>query len=183
MDKYLGKLLISSPMLEDPNFRQTVVLMIGDNSNGHLGLILNRWADKRVSELWESIFNRSTPGSQIIHLGGPVFGPLMILHTCAEHADQEILPGLFFSTRKEFIEDIVDNNLEPFKLFVGNAGWGRIQLQREIEEGCWFVLPGKFDYVFGDDAELWSDALFTAGRPILKNVLHLENIPDDPELN
>lgn len=183
MSDYTGKLLVAAPTLLDPNFRQSVVLMLGGGDEGCLGLILNRGAEKRISELWEAIFHRSAPTSQLLHLGGPVFGPLMILHTKKEHADQGVFPGLYFSTQKDHIETIVENNLEPYKLFIGNAGWGPSQLHREIDEGAWFIMPARAELVFGDDTELWKQTLTEAGIPILSKVLNTGNIPDDPSLN
>ena len=37
-----GRLLVASPMLGDPNFARTVVLMLAHNDEGALGLVLNR---------------------------------------------------------------------------------------------------------------------------------------------
>lgn len=179
----VGQLLIASPGLVDPNFRQTIVLLVQDSGEGSLGLILNRPSDKSVRHLWESIFHSNQGSEQPINLGGPVFGPLMILHTRQELADLEIGPGLFFSTQKEYIEQIVNGNVQPFKLFLGHSGWGEGQLQAEIDEGAWFHLPVNRDIVFSDDTEIWQRLLHEVGRLSLARVLKNDHLPVDPSLN
>jgi len=180
---YAGKLLVASPKLLDPNFQQSVVLMLGGDDDGAIGLVLNRWSDKRISELWQAIFHRPAKTSQVLHLGGPVFGPLMILHTQPEYSDLEVIPGLHYSTRKDAIEEIVENDLRPYKLFVGNAGWGETQLAREIDETAWYLLPATLEDVFSDDTELWKKALAQAGSVVLGNVLNIKDFPNDSMVN
>ena len=45
-DSLRGKLLVASPALVDPNFARTVVLMTEHNSDGAMGIVLNRPADE-----------------------------------------------------------------------------------------------------------------------------------------
>ncbi len=179
---YAGQLLIASPHLADPNFRQTVVLMVQGDDDGTLGLILNRQSDKRISELWEAIFERGCATDEVLRVGGPVFGPLMALHTREEFAELEILPGLYFSTDKDHLASLIEENLEPFHFFVGNAGWAQKQLAEEIAQGAWHLIPATLDLVFGDAGNLWKETLNIAGNGILGSILH-RTLPEDPSLN
>lgn len=183
MKDLTGQLLIASPGLIDPNFRQSVVLMVQDAGDGAIGLILNRPSDRSVKNLWETIFHSDNASEQAINLGGPVFGPLMLLHTRQELADLEVCEGLYFSTQKSYIERIVDGDVQPYKLFLGHSGWGEGQLQSEIDEGAWFHLPAFRDIVFGDETELWQRLLQQAGTLSLGRVLKTDRLPDDPSLN
>ena len=182
--KYLsGRLLIASPGLIDPNFRHTVVLMVQDTDEGAVGLILNRPSDKTVKNLWESIFHSNIASDQPLNLGGPVFGPLMMLHTRQELANLEVANGLFFSTQKDYIECVVNDNVQPYKLFLGHSGWGEGQLRSEINEGAWLQLPAHRELVFSDDTELWQQLLQHAGQLSLLRVLNTDRLPDDPMVN
>lgn len=156
--------------------------MIQGDDEGTLGLILNRLSDKRISELWETIFERPCETQSLLRVGGPVFGPLMALHTRRELAELEVLPGLFFSTDKDKLARLVDENLEPFHFFVGNAGWGKRQLAGEIAQGAWHLIPATRDLVFGDTSDLWKLTLNLAGEKILGSILH-RPLPDDPSFN
>ncbi|MYE32563.1 MAG: hypothetical protein F4X80_07935, partial [Chloroflexi bacterium] len=41
-ESLVGKLVVATPALLDPNFARTVVLICDDNEHGKLGIILNR---------------------------------------------------------------------------------------------------------------------------------------------
>ena len=183
MKHLTGQILIATPALVDPNFRQTIVLLVQDTDEGAVGLILNRPSDKTVKHLWESIFHSDVATDQPLNLGGPVFGPLMMLHTRQELADLEIGNGLFFSTQKDYIERVVNDNVQPYKLFLGHSGWGEGQLRSEINEGAWLQLPAQRELVFSDDADLWQRLLQHAGQLSLLRVLNTDILPDDPMVN
>ncbi len=183
MSDYRSKLLVASPALGDPNFRQAVVLILHGSDEETFGLILNRESDKRISEIWETIFGHPCEARHRLYVGGPVFGPLIALHTDKSLADAEVLPGLYFSTQKEAIEALVENEYQPLRLFVGGSGWGRNQLSGEIEQGAWFLLPGSIGDVFEDPTEIWKKALVRAGRGFLSSMLHRKEIDEDPTLN
>ena len=183
MKHFTGQILIATPALVDPNFRQTVVLLVQDTDDGAIGLILNRPSDKTVRHLWESIYHSDVATDQQLNLGGPVFGPLMMLHTRQELADLEIGGGLFFSTQKDYIERVVNDNVQPYKLFLGHSGWGEGQLRSEINEGAWLHLPAHRELVFNDDTELWQKLLQHAGQLSLLRVLNTDTLPGDPTVN
>src|SRR6476661_9889438 len=66
-----GRLLVATPLLNDPNFMRTVVLMLEDNDEGALGLVLNRPSPLEVGEPlpdWADL--SATP--QVVFVGGPV---------------------------------------------------------------------------------------------------------------
>ena len=50
MESLRGKLLIASPAIVDPHFRQTVVLLAEHTDEGAMGVVLNREADVTVGE-------------------------------------------------------------------------------------------------------------------------------------
>src|SRR5215471_2635820 len=77
-----GKFLIAMPVLNDPNFRQTVVLLCEHGPEGSLGLVVNRPTDLEVSNLLEDFPDLSAAslsagrtdfeGAGRLHTGGPV---------------------------------------------------------------------------------------------------------------
>src|SRR4051812_10065158 len=46
-----GSLLVAHPILKDPNFRRTVVLMSSHTDEGAMGVVLNRPMGKKLAEL------------------------------------------------------------------------------------------------------------------------------------
>src|SRR5439155_22138977 len=71
MDSLQGQLLISSPLLHDPNFRRTVVLMTHHDEEGAMGLVLSRPSEIRVADAVPDLAD--LPGSdERVYVGGPV---------------------------------------------------------------------------------------------------------------
>jgi len=66
------------------------------------------------------------------------------------------------------------------RVFVGYAGWSAGQLESELEEESWLVLPAEADDLFSDDpGGLWSAVLRRQGGPYAL----LSLMPPDPSLN
>ncbi|MBN2475977.1 MAG: YqgE/AlgH family protein [Pirellulales bacterium] len=183
MDSFQGHLLIASPQLLDPNFVQTVTLLLRHNAEGALGVVLNRPTCKTVKELWQELGQGECPCEQPVYLGGPVSGPLLAVHTDVFLAEGEILPQLYLAASKEKLDDLVHHATPPFKLFVGNAGWGAGQLEKEFEMGGWLTLPATTELVFYQGEDLWDQVAKRAGGSALREMLKLKHVPDDPSLN
>lgn len=178
-----GHFLVASPHLLDPNFVQTVVLLIQHNDEGALGVVLNRSTEKTVQELWEEIHEGHCENQLLLNLGGPVSGPLIALHTDAELGEMEVVPGLFFSADKGHLERLVDKAPLRMKMFIGHSGWGGGQLENELAQGAWFTAPASLEEVFREEQELWRSVSRKIGRQMLSSMLHIKDLPEDPSLN
>jgi len=155
----VGKLLVAKPELGDPNFANTVVLIVHyDEENGAVGLTLNRKTNVPMSKVFPD-----TKGAKDdpIFEGGPVeTGTAQALLRSREKVDKSthIFGDVYASGDKDVIEKSVSAGTTPatFRLYVGYGGWAAGQLEREIEMGGWSVLRGKPDIVFDDEPEsLW----------------------------
>ena len=66
------------------------------------------------------------------------------------------------------------------RIFVGYAGWSAGQIEAELEEETWFVVPAEPDDIFSDEpAALWSAVLRRQGGLFAL----LATMPPDPSLN
>lgn len=178
-----GHFLVASPHLKDPNFVGTVVLLVRHDQHGALGVVLNRPADKKLKELWESVSQTPCHSDQQINLGGPVPGPLMAIHTQPALADAEVLPGVYFAAEKEKLELLVAREDEHFRIFVGHSGWGGGQLEGELEQGAWLTTPATVQYIFYDDTDLWETVAKQIGKSVLQSMLGIDDLPEDPTVN
>jgi putative transcriptional regulator len=158
-----GRLLVSSPGLNDPSFDRTVVLVLEHDADGALGLVLNRPSTTPVSDVlpgWEDI--ASDP--PIVFVGGPVDESAAIcLGSCRPGATSVAIQAVTPTV------GVVDLDTEPgllthevahVRIFAGYAGWGAGQLDEEVESGGWFVidaLPG--DAFTSTPATLWRTVL------------------------
>lgn len=177
-----GMLLIAPPMLEDPNFRRSVVLLCEHGDEGSFGLILNRPLDLHLSDVLEDI----VVYDDTINLGGPVHrNTLHFLHRYEDALPNAVtLPngvqwGGHFDTLRTLMER---GAIEPHDLrfFVGYAGWSPGQLETEIETGGWILTEATDDAVFAEDpSTLWRAVLRQMGGQYAV----LANFPDDPRMN
>lgn len=176
-----GQLLVASPRLRDPNFAKSVVLLVQDDKDGALGLILNRPLNTTVKEALAPVLGESVQVDAPLHLGGPCEGPLMVLHAREDdNGPSQVLPGVSFTTDREEIERLMDEPGPPLKFFAGYSGWGADQLNAEIDEGAWLLMPASAEHVFHQRLDLWSRLMaeITLGRWI-----DPKRIPDDPSVN
>jgi putative transcriptional regulator len=183
MTSLAGHLLIASPQLEDPNFARAVVLLIHHNPEGAFGVVLNRPSDNTVKELWKEVAQTPCESLRHVHLGGPVSGPLIALHTDSELAEMEILPGLFFAAQRENLERLIAQPEATYRLFVGHSGWGERQLERELEAGSWLTIPATVELVFYSEGDLWKRTAQQVGEAMLIETLKLKELPPDASLN
>jgi putative transcriptional regulator len=179
-----GQLLLASRRLLDPNFAHTVVLLIQHNPTGALGVVLNRPTSKTVQELWRQVGDTPCESRQPVHLGGPVSGPVMAVHTLDDLAEAQIVPGLYFAAKKPNLDELVRRDGDHrYKLFVGHAGWGPGQLENELAEGAWQTTPARLDDIFDDADDLWQRLLHAAEAGTLPAMLGIKHIPPDPSVN
>ena len=91
MDSLRGQLLIAPPHLTDPNFAKTVVFIVQHDTEGAFGLVLNRPSDTGIHEVWEKMRGRRCARRDFLYVGGPVQGPLMLLHGDPFAGDAEVM--------------------------------------------------------------------------------------------
>jgi len=184
-----GRLLVATPMLGDPNFKRAVVLVVEDEpEEGTLGVVLNRPTKVpvgRVLEPWTELV--SDPS--VVFKGGPV-APNSALGLASVPGHEEpvgwrALDSTGIPSRVGLIDldtppQLVAGGIVSFRIFAGYAGWGPGQLQAEIGEGAWFVLPAEPADAFDPRPEqLWQAVLRRSGGALAL----VATYPEDPSLN
>jgi putative transcriptional regulator len=180
-----GQLLVATPALVDPNFDHGVVLLLDLDENGALGVVLNRPTPVAVAEVLESWSDVVGPPG-VLFQGGPV-GTDSALAVAALPPGQSDEPvgfrRLFEDTGIVDLDtptELVTPAVRGLRIFAGYAGWRSEQLEDEIEEGSWYVVPSAPDDVFDADPEsLWSRVL----RRQPGELAWVSTRPFDPNLN
>jgi putative transcriptional regulator len=176
-----GQLLVAGPDLLDPNFRRTVVLLGEHSDEGAMGLVLNRVSTVTVDEAVPPVATLAGPDG-LVHIGGPVQPQAVVV--LADFARPERAGALVLDTIG-FLPGDVDEETElgelhHVRVFAGYAGWGPGQLEEELAEDSWVVLPARTADVFTNAPdELWATVLRRHGGPLA--VLSL--LPEDPHVN
>ncbi len=170
-----GQLLVAAPILSDPNFSRTVVLVAEHGEDGAMGLVLNRPTETSVGDAVPELSTIAGEGEPL-YVGGPVSTSSVL--AVAELDDPDDASDLLFGA-VGFVQE-ADVAVLRGRVFVGYAGWSAGQLESELEEESWLVLPAEPDDLFSDDPDgLWSAVLRRQGGPYAL----LSLMPPDPSLN
>lgn len=184
MKSLKGHLLLATESLVDPNFAKSVVLIFDHNDEGAAGVILNRPIEKTIAEIAEDILEVRSQWNKPLHLGGPVPGPLAAAHTVKELADMDVMPGVYGSIAPGHLQKLIRKQQEPTLFLVNYAGWGAGQLENEIEEAAWHVIPAKLEHLFWTkDKDLWSACIAEVEGKHLDEALGIRIKPFDPRMN
>jgi putative transcriptional regulator len=162
-------LLLSMPQLTDPNFARTVVLLCDHAAEGAFGLIVNRPSELSAAEAVE--FDPPLDGANQLplHIGGPVDpGRGWILTTSAPEdvESRDVGAGLHLSASPAFLRRVLTSRPIPRRtqVFAGYAGWGPGQLDTELADSAWLIMPVELDLIFEiPSAVAWEMAIRRLG--------------------
>jgi putative transcriptional regulator len=177
-----GRLLVALPVLLDPNFDRTVVLILEHGDEGALGVVLNRPGDLRLDDPLPSWADVAAPPA-VVFVGGPVGAGAAI--------GLGLVPGAP-AERDGFVQvagdlgtvDLgsapLDVGVAEVRVFAGYAGWGPGQLEDELSAGAWLVADGEpGDALSPDPSTLWRRVL----RRQPGRLAWLANLAPDPSVN
>jgi putative transcriptional regulator len=160
-------LLVARPTLDDPNFAESVLLVVYHDNNGSLGVLLNRPTNLRPSRVFpdvEALASYADP----VFFGGPL-EPRQVLVLLRDPPPgtvpgDALIEDVYITADASVVERLGSRlGVERVRLYAGHAAWGPGQLQGEIDAGDWSLLPGHVDLVFAaEPLELWRA---TATRP------------------
>ena len=170
-----GALLVAHPLMDDPNFLRTVILLIAhDDSEGSMGVVLNR------PDL-TSHHDSDSPLQRWIHSAAPPYfdfigGPVEETGFICLRRDTSTTSGV---ASVDIASDSPVSS-EPHRVFRGYSGWGPHQLAGEVTQQGWFVVPSFPDDAFDSEPDtLWSRVIARQ----LGDVKKLSRFPHDPTMN
>lgn len=191
-----GRLLVSSPSLVDPNFARSIVLLLDADRDGVLGVVLNRPSEVGVGEVLEP-WLEAVDEPQVLFHGGPVgTDSALAVATLVPPRPASADPGvdspvgqpmgwrpLFDDTGLVDLDvpcELVTPAVSGLRIYAGYAGWTAGQLEDEIAEGSWYVVPGLPDDFFHHNPDrLWQHVL----RRQPGQLAWLATYPGDPTQN
>lgn len=157
-------LLVAAPTLVDPNFAATVVLLLDVDSDGALGVVVNRPSAVLVGDVLDG-WGDVVAEPEVLFRGGPVSteGALAVGRLADPDDPPEGFRAVFGPMGVVDLDapaDVVGRRLAELRIFAGYAGWGAGQLEDEVEGGDWYVVPAEGSDVFrADPSELRRDVL------------------------
>lgn len=179
-----GIFLVADPKLRDPNFSQTVVLLCEHNDEGTLGVVVNRPTSLRLSEAIPKIDGTQST-ADVIYSGGPVQPDhIMTLYRAEEKVPEaeHVADGMYLGGSLSILEEMLasSSSTNSIRAYVGYAGWGSNQLEFELGESSWKLVPADQKFVFDmEPARVWSTLLASLGE----EYSIYARMPADPSMN
>jgi putative transcriptional regulator len=190
----VGHLLVATPAVEDPNFWRRVILVLDHGVQGALGVVIDRPGGVAVDQLLPQWHEVATPPAELF-TGGPVSRNSLIglVRLVSREVAEEGSPARPTGWRPLVDDDrpvgTVDLGSDPAefadslvgaRLFSGYAGWDGGQLDDEIREGSWYVVPAEArDPISADPEGLWRRVLRRQGGALAL----VSGFPSDPATN
>ena len=166
-----GQLLVAMPGMKDPRFQKTVIYMCAHNSDGAMGLVINRALESlSFPDMLEQLeIDVSGVGERInVHFGGPVeSGRGFVLHSqdYLQEATMVVDRDLALTATIDILKAIAfGTGPRQSLLALGYAGWGPGQLDTEIKSNGWLNVAADNELVFGPNLdEKWDQAMSKIG--------------------
>lgn len=175
-DSLNNQLLIAMPGMADPNFNSTVTLVCEHNSNGALGIVINRPLTINLGGLFEQLelteADQTLANSPVLN-GGPVAPERgFVLHAPGEQFDSSVTvsPDIQLTLSRDVLDAMAAGNGPDSSLVaLGYAGWDAGQLEQEMLDNTWLTVPSTPEIIFDVPfTERWSVAAKTIGIDISK---------------
>jgi putative transcriptional regulator len=150
-------LIVARDHLPDPNFADSIVLVMNNLGPGPVGIIINRPMPMPVSRLFPNI-ERLAQVRDKVYFGGPVdFGSVWFLFRAAtppEHA-VHACDGVYLSADRELLLRLLGRNkpMDGLRIVLGHAGWAPGQLEAEIERHDWTSKRAEMEAIFSGKSE------------------------------
>lgn len=155
-----GRFLVASRQLKDPNFFETVVLLLDYDSHGAMGLVINRPTQVRVSTVLPDVEGLQQL-TDIVFVGGPVARTHMLLLIRTSNPPEgshPVLDDTYISSNQTVLQRMIDDkdHGERVRVYAGYAGWAPGQLDQEVSRKDWHVLQADSETIFDKDpSEIW----------------------------
>jgi len=150
--------LVAMPGLHDDNFSGSVVYICEHNVEGAMGLIINQQLDipaKAVFDRLELKYNQQE-GDELIFDGGPIQQDRgFILHSTSDQKWESTIHiggDISLTTSKDILGDIaLGAGPKDALITLGYSSWGGGQLEEELKDNSWLVIPADSAVLFNTD--------------------------------
>lgn len=173
-------LLIALPSLHDPHFERSVTLICQHDADGAMGVMVNRPSDYTVGEVLQQMGITSADAdlqAQVVLSGGPVHPERgFVLHEGERAWDSSLSigDGLYLTTSRDVLEAMArGEGPQQAVVALGCAGWGAGQLEQELVDDSWLLVPNRRDVLFQLPlAQRWQAAAGSIGIDLLNHASH-----------
>ena len=156
IDNLTDYFLIAMPEMDDQFFAGSVVYICEHNDEGAMGVCINKPSPLTMNQFFEAI-NERTPlqyDETAVLLGGPMqVDRGFLVHTPVGSWESSLLvtDDIAFTTSRDIIENLAknrDNAMNKTLATIGYSGWKKDQLEQELADNAWLVVPANQHIMF-----------------------------------
>jgi putative transcriptional regulator len=145
-------LLTARSELPDPDFADSVVLVMNNLGAAPMGVIVNRPTQVSVAEIFPDL-KRLAHVHDKVFFGGPVaLDTVWFLFRAAKPPKDAIraFGDIWLSADRDLLLTLLgrDKPMDDLRIFLGHCGWEPGQLEAEIEYGAWTLGHANPDAIF-----------------------------------
>ena len=135
-DLATGKLLVANRRLRDPNFSESVILLLEYSKDGAMGVIINRPTDIDLATVFSKV-KELKKRKDLLYLGGPVGGNQVLLLACTTKGpkdSKQVLSDVYLVSSQISLQQLVGQGDASLKLraYAGYAGGRRTTRRRGV---------------------------------------------------
>ena len=164
-----NRLLIALPALADPQFARTVLLVCQHDEDGAMGVMVNKASEYTLGDVFQQMgidTDDAALREQVVLAGGPVHPERgFVLHDGGAGFDSTLAVSehLYLTTSRDILEAMAAGTGPRHAVVaLGCAGWGAGQLEHELTEDSWLMVPADASLLF--DTPLQARWQAAAGR-------------------
>lgn len=166
-----GRLLVAAETMPDPRFRQSVILILEHDRSGAFGVILNQIIGAGSLEhlmsgfgMTPDVVDEAALSREVsLHNGGPVEQDRAVVVHSADYdasGSQSVGNGLAWTLESSILNAAAaGHGPEKMRVFIGYAGWGAGQLEKEINRDDWLDADAHTGLVFDTPSDDLYDAV------------------------
>ncbi len=151
----VGRFLVAAPSMPDERFQKSVVFICKHDDDGALGIIVNNAVDDlSLGQVYKQLGIEvpTSDSQQPVLFGGPVQPTRgLVLHSADYKREETLLieGGMALTASLEILKDMAGGSgPKQAWLALGHSGWGRGQLDSEMQDNAWLVVDGDAGLVF-----------------------------------
>lgn len=169
-----GRLLLAMPHMSDARFHRAVIFMSAHDTNGAIGIVVNHPIPVMTFKSLLDQFDITISGQARLGLADyPVLagGPMeptrgFMIHSKDFVTNDTVQAGNMAISGTLAALKSVAQGIGPkeMRFALGFAGWSAGQLEQEIQDNAWMVVPATHELIFRTAPELmWQSAFATLG--------------------
>lgn len=161
MEILQGQILVAKPLLNDGDFKRTVILLAEHTDQGSLGFVLNKPMHLNLKDVLPGMDSLKIP----VYYGGPVAqNQLFYIHTDKEIANSIHIQNNYYWSGSflEITDKLKSGEMTPsqIRFFIGYSGWGAGQLGEELGENVWGLLDSyTAEFLNKHPDDIWPNKL------------------------